>query len=974
MNIGDTLHGFTLTDQRPLPETGGDGLYFIHEKSGARLLYLANEDDNKTFGIGFRTPSANSTGVAHILEHSVLNGSKKYRTKEPFMDLAKSSLATFLNAMTFSDKTIFPVASRNDKDFAHLMDVYLDAVFNPSIYVTKEIFLQEGWHYHLERPEDPITYRGVVYNEMRGALSGADEQVVDAVLAALYPDTIYGYESGGDPYEITDLTYEAFLNFHRTLYHPSNSYLFLYGEMDLASVLARIDNGYLNRYNKADIDSALALQAPFAEAKEVETTFAVATGDETEGKDQLVYSVIFGTRTNPRDLFLADLFADALIDSQAGPLRKALLAAGLGADVSSMSSDGIQIPFGLILKDTDAARKDDFVRVVEDTVRDLIANGIPQELLLSSLNKIEFGYREASGYATRGIIYYINAFESWLYDESPFDALAYDAPLAALRQDILDGKLEAELQTRFLDNPHKVILTARPDPGKNERRDAAVEAKLAAYKDALSEDEIQELVRATERLLARQNRQDSPEERATLPVLKLSDIDTTVTPVPRDERTVGGARVLLHDLFTSGIVYLDVLFDTAHIGAEDLSDYSLLTTLLGALDTSAHSYSELVTDEYLYTGGVSLSPTLYSDYNKRGVFYPRLALSTRLLATADPEKVFELMRETLCDTVFDDTDRIHEVIQMLRLRMEMGIFQKGHSVVSARAKSYLSQQAKYGEAVSGLDFLFYLQDLDKNFDAVKETLVARLKALHNRLLTRNGLLVSITGAESDCEALFPALERFLAAFPDDAIPAADFLPAVAIANEGIQSAAGVQYVAQAADLTNYGVPYSGKLEVLSNLLSYEYLYNEVRAKGGAYGQGIRFSRNGFMSVYSYRDPNLSKTFDVYAGLADWLRQLDFDDDRLRPFIIGTMNRFNPALTARAKGVLDLSFAVTGQTFADVERVQAEALDTDIDDLRGYADALGQAIGANIRCVLGSAARIQAEAGLFDRLLRLESGE
>ncbi len=974
MNIGDTLHGFTLTDRRPLPETGGDGLYFIHEKSGARLLYLANDDDNKTFGIGFRTPSANSTGVAHILEHSVLNGSKKYRTKEPFMDLAKSSLATFLNAMTFSDKTIYPVASRNDKDFAHLMDVYLDAVFNPSIYVTKEIFLQEGWHYHLERPEDPITYRGVVYNEMRGALSGADEQVVDAVLAALYPDTIYGFESGGDPYEIPTLTYEAFLNFHRALYHPSNSYLFLYGKMDLAAVLARINNGYLSRYSKADVKSTLALQAPFAAPKEVETTFAVASGDETEGKDQLVYSVIFGTRTKPRDLFLADLFADALIDSQAGPLRKALLAAGLGADVVSMSSDGIQIPFGIILKDTDAVQKDAFVQVIEDTVRELIAEGIPQELLLSSLNKIEFGYREASGYATRGIIYYINAFESWLYDESPFDALAYDAPLAELRQDILDGKLEAELQTRFLDNPHKVIVTARPDPGKNERRDAEVEAQLAAYKDSLSEEDIQNLINATERLLARQNRQDSAEERATLPVLKLSDIDTAVTPVPREERNLGGARVLLHDLFTSGIVYLDVLFDASHIAADELRDYSLLTALIGALDTSTRNYSELVTDEYLYTGGISLNPTIYSDYNKRGVFYPRLALSTRLLATSDPDKVFALMRDTLCNTIFDDTDRIHEVIQMLRLRMEMGIFQKGHSVVSARAKSYLSQQAKYGEALSGLDFLFYLQELDKNFDATKDAFIARLKSLYARLLTSDGLLVSITGAKADCETFFPALESFIAMLPKESYPSADFLPAVAIANEGIQSAAGVQYVAQAADLTDYGVSYSGKLEVLSNLLSYEYLYNEVRAKGGAYGQGIRFSRNGFMSVYSYRDPNLSQTFDVYAGLADWLRDLDFDDERLRPFIIGTMNRFNPALTARAKGVLDLTFVVTGQTFADVERVQSEALDTDIDDLRGYADALGQAIAANIRCVLGSAARIQAEADLFDRVLRLESGE
>lgn len=971
VQVNERLHGFLLEERRPLEEIGGEGLLFRHEQSGARLLVLANEDDNKTFGIGFRTPSANSTGVAHILEHSVLNGSRKYKVKEPFMELAKTSLATFLNAMTFSDKTIYPVASRNEADFMNLMDVYLDAVFHPAIYEEKRIFLQEGWHYHLERPEDEITYRGVVYNEMRGALSAADDQVHDAVMEALYPDTVYGYESGGDPYVIPDLTYEAFLDFHRKLYHPVNSYLFLYGKVDLDKVLAHIDGEYLSDFTPIEVDSRLALQAPFAAPRRLEASYSVGKDDETAGKDHLVYATIFGTRTSLRDMFLADLVRDALIDSQAGPLRKALLAKGIGADISAVSSDGVQIPFGIVAKDAEAGQMDEFVATIEETLRTLIAEGLDQDLLLASLNKIEFAFRESSGYATRGIVHYINAFESWLYDESPFDALAYNAPLAALREDVQSGRLAEELRARFLDNPHKVIMTVRPEAGKNERKDEALRERLAAVKAGLSEAELAAMVAETQALIERQNADDSPEAKATLPTLALQDVDLDLGAVPPRISEVAGAEVLQTDLFAAGIVYADLSFRSEHIEKEALCDYALLTSLIGAMDSESYDYGRLVTEEYLKTGGITVSPAIYSDFNDPEVYRPRLNVSTRMLAGADPADFFHLLEEMLLRTRLDDERRLREVIQMLRTRMEMGIFQQGHAVASARAKSYLSGGSKYGEALAGLDLLFYLQDLDRHFDERKEALIARLKALYARLLDRQGLVVGLTGEAADTDAFLAPLADFLAKLPAERRPRADFLPAPQRLNEGIGSAAGVQYVAQAADLRDYGVRYNGRLEVLSNLLSYEYLYNEIRAKGGAYGQGISFARSGLMGLYSYRDPNLTETLAVYRGLADWLEGLEDDPERLRPLIIGTMTRFNPAMTERAKGLMNLRFHLTGQTVADVEKAEAEALATTAADLRALAPALRQAVAANVLCVLGNGSKIAAHKDLFETVIRLE---
>lgn len=972
MEINQQISGFRLIEERSVPETDSLGRLFIHEKSGARLLQLANNDSNKVFGIGFRTPSENSTGVAHILEHSVLNGSRKYRTKEPFMDLLRSSLSTFLNAMTFSDKTIYPVASQNDKDFDHLMDVYLDAVFHPAIYETKEIFLQEGWHYHIEKPEDDLTYRGVVYNEMRGALSSADAQVTDQILSCLYPDTIYGKESGGDPYEIPSLSYEAFLDFHRRLYHPSNSYIFIYGDGDIEHFLSHIDAEYLSHYDKEEVDSSISWQDAFAKTQEVEVTYSVAPDADTTDKDFLAYAVSLGTRKAPADIFVEEVLSEVLVDSQAGPVKNALLAAGIGEDVSAFSNDGLQIPFGIIAKETDAAKRDDFVRIVEDTLRGLVRDGIDKDLLTAAVNKMEYALREAEGYTTRGIIYYINAFETWLYDGDPFEALSYNDTLSALRANIASDYYERYIEERILNNPHKVILTARPQPGLNDEKDAAIAEKLAAYKASLSEAEVAALVDETQRLLARQNSEDSAEAKATIPHLERDDVTGSFPVIPCNEETIAGVTVLHHPLFTAGIDYTDMLLSLDHIDVDDLPYLSLLTSLIGAVDTENYSYSALSTAEYLTSGGIRITSRAIQDYHNPDVFTHKLLVSSKTLSPEDTAGFLNLAWEQLTKSDFSDKKRFREVVQMLKNQIQMGIFQQGHTVVAGRVTAYHSAFSRFNEYLNGLDFLFFLQDLDNHFDERFDAVRARVEDLYAKLLTRKGMIVSVTGSDESYAAIRPLLAEWLERLPDVDYPHADWQVPVEVLNEGIQSSANVQYVAKGADLRALGVTYSGVMEVLSNLLTNDYLYNNIRAKGGAYGQGIRFSRNGSVSCYSYRDPNLENTIAVYDGMADWLENLELDEASLTNVIIGVMNRFNPVMTARAQGSWSLTSRINGAKREDIVQAQEEALAATVDDLRAYAPALRQAMAENHLCVLGGSERVKQAGALFEHVIKLEN--
>lgn len=972
MEVGQSYHGFKLLEEKRINEAQALGRIFEHEKTKARLLHLENDDDNKVFGVGFRTPSQNSTGVAHIVEHCVLNGSRKYTTKEPFMDLIKGSLQTFLNAMTFSDKTIYPVASRNDKDFENLMDVYLDAVFHPAIYTTKEIFLQEGWHYHIEKEEDALEYKGVVYNEMKGALSGAEEQVSDQIDQSLFPDTIYGYESGGDPYVIPELTYEAFLDFHSKYYHPSNAYFFIYGDGDILKYLSHIDGEYLSHYDHLDVDSSISLQAPFPEKKTVYREYSVSPDDDIENKDYLSYNVMLGTRKDMIDLLAEEILSDVLIDSQSAPLKNALLKADIAEDIYSQSKDGLQIPFSIVAKNADKDRLPEFVEIIETTLKDLIAQGIDKKLLISSLNKTEYRYRETGSYSTQGILHYIHAFESWLYDGSPFDALEYDRIFRTLREKIDSDFFETYLQERVLDNPHKTILVSSPKPGMNSDRDRDIAQHLADMKGSLSPEALQELIAETKTLLQRQNSSDTPEQRATIPKLSLADVSTDIPSFPRAVSTFEEVTILSHDLFTSGITYMELLFDISHLSPEDIPLMTLLCEAIGAMDTENYTYSELDTEEYLATGGIFFTPTVYRDFREKDQLYPKLAISGKAIGTDNFKRLLELIFEMMTRTDFSSKKRFKEICQMLKSRTESGIYSQGHLVTVSRAASYFSPYHKYQESIKGLDFLFFLQDLVKNFDEKYEETLQRIRDLYLRLFTKEGLLVNLTAGGEDLEKAQALVEDFIPSLPAVSFKKSPLQFDLAKNNEGIQSASNVQYVAQAYDISFGEGTYSGEMEVLASVLSHEYLYNNIRAKGGAYGAGIQFGSSGTTILFSYRDPQLVRTLGIYKNIGDYLETLDLSPEDFNAYIIGATRKFNPALTSLSKGRLDMTMYITGQKTEDIQRAQEEALSTTMDRLKDYAPLLREASETNYICVLGNSEVIKENKDIFNNIIKLEN--
>ncbi|MDO5688711.1 MAG: insulinase family protein [Tissierellia bacterium] len=968
MDTGRIYSGFRLLRVEWVQEVNAQALIFEHEVTGARLLKLSCDDNNKVFGIGFRTPPKDSTGVAHIVEHCVLSGSRKYKTKEPFMDLYKGSLQTFLNAMTFGDKTIYPVASRNDTDFRNLMDVYLDAVLYPAIGEIREIFMQEGWHYELFHKEDPIIYRGVVYNEMRGAMSAPEDQVDEFIDQSLFPDTVYSNHSGGDPYEIPNLSYEAFLDFHRNYYHPSNSYIFLYGDGDTEAELDHIQE-YLQDFDRLEIDSEIPMQPLFEEPRR--ESYEYSTTDEVDGLDRdfLVYNVLFGESINGLDRRIADLLKEALVDSDAAPIKRALLDKGMGEDIYSSGYAVQQLPFSIIVKNTSARRQEEFETTIQQVLQGIVRKGLDERLMISTLNKYEYHLREGSGYSTRGIIYFIEAFKSWLYGGDPLEALRYEKEFQQLREGIKNGLFERYIQDRLLDNNHKTILSVTPNVGLNEQRDREVAGQLAAYKSSLTEAQLEELIRESEALNDYQSAPDTPEAKSTIPRLSLDEVTRKLEEIPREEIKVGETTILYHEQFTGGINYLDLVFDISHIKPEDVPLVALLGEMLGSVGTRKLSYGELTKEIFIQSGGINFKPVVYSAHQDEDEIYPKFFVSTKVLGN-DLSKVLELIQSILTESVLDQSKRFKEIVQEIKSGIEMSIFQNGHMCAASRAKSYLIKSAKYNELINGFDFFDFIQETEKALKSGGTRVMDQIQRVYWELLTRQGLILNLTGDRAALDSLQENLSKLLEIIPNTRpLQRLDGV-GLNVGNEGIQSSANVQYVSKTASLKEMDIPFTGKLTVLTSLLSREYLHNNIRARGGAYGAGIAATR-GAITTYSYRDPNLEETIKVYDEMGDYLENLELSQEDLTSLIIGTLGKFDPPLTAQAKGALDLSMYIAGYDNQTIEGYIEEAMSTTLEDLRAFAKPLTEGMEKNHLCVLGSMSKIKENADLFDEIVDLK---
>lgn len=964
--INKTYNGFKLLEEKDVKEVNSISRIFIHEKTDAKLIYLSNDDNNKVFTVGFRTPPEDSTGAPHIIEHSVLSGSRKYKTKEPFMDLIKGSLQTFLNAMTYPDKTIYPVASRNDKDFQNLMDVYLDAVFHPRIYEMPEIFMQEGWHYEIMDKDDPIVYKGVVYNEMRGAYSSAESLLIERISQSLFPDTIYKYSSGGDPYVIPELTYENFLKFHSKYYHPSNSYIYLYGDGDVLEHLEYLDREYLSEFDKRDIDTEIKLQEPVK--NDLVEYYPISEEENDENRDYLSLNFVLGKATNAKDELMNDIINDVLINSSASPIKEALLDAQIGEDILGASTGGIQPVFSIISKNAKENQKYEFKKIVFDTLKKLIQEGIDKRLIEATINKLEYSLREADGYATVGIVYGFNIFDSWLYDGNPLTNLEYEDTLKFFRDALKTDYYEDFLQKNFIENNHQSLVVLKPQKGLAEEKDKIMEEQLAAYKASLSRDELNILIEKNKALEIFQQSEDTIEDKDTIPKLSIEDVNNKPLHIDQDVYKED-VTILHHDLFTSGIIYLDLVFDLAHIDKELIPYINLLTQIIGDVDTENYSYADLSNEIYINTGGIDLNASVLSD-KKSDDFYPKLIVSGKVIRQKT-DQMFKLILELITNTKLENKKRIKEIINQIKSRIEMSIYNSGHAVASSRVISYFSKSGKYMEILSGLDFLWFIEDLSKNFDEKSDHILENLKKVYNLMFNKNDLIINLTGEKEDLELIRKNLKIVTNVLSQEKYEKIDLDLQLEKLNEGILSSSNVQYVSKGYNLEKLGYEYKGSMSVLSTILSRDYLHNRIRAQGGAYGAGISFNLQGDVSTFSYRDPNLLETLQIYDELSNYLKNLDISKEDLTNYIIGTMNKLDPPLTAAQKGQIGLSRFITHLDYDQVKKQMDEVLSTTEKDIKDYHILLEEIMKQDYLCVFGNETKIKQNKDVFLNLVQLK---
>ena len=976
MSIFD-LNAYEVVLTEDLPDLKSKGYLLKHKKSGARVLLMENDDENKVFTIGFRTPPSDSTGVPHIMEHSVLCGSRDFPVKDPFVELVKGSLNTFLNAMTYPDKTVYPVASCNDKDFQNLMHVYMDAVFYPNIYQHDEIFRQEGWSYKLDEPDGKLEYNGVVYNEMKGAFSSPEGVLDRVILNSLFPDTSYAYESGGDPEEIPNLTYEQFLDFHRKYYHPSNSYIYLYGDMDMEEKLKWLDENYLCEFDAAEVDSEICFQKPFDKMIEVEKTYSISSEETEEENTYLSYNKVIATSLDEKLYQAFQILDYALLSAPGAPLKKALMDAGIGKDIMGSYDNGIYQPiFSIIAKNAEPQQKEQFVQVIEDTLRKIVEDGIDRKALEAGINYHEFRFREADfGNYPKGLMYGLDLFDSWLYDEKkPFIHMQAIPTFAFLKEQIGTRYFEDLIQKWILDNPHGSMVIVKPERGRTARMDRELEEKLQTYKAGPSPDEVEKLARDTAELIVYQESEDAREDMEKIPVLGREDISREIAPICNEERVCGGIPMVYHNVETNGIGYVTLLFDLSGVPEEKLPYVGMLQAVLGIIDTTHYEYGELFNEINVHTGGIGTSLELYPDVTKvkekefRATFemkgkalYPKM------------DVLFKMMREILTESKLEDEKRLKEILSMLKSRLQMSFLSSGHTTAALRALSYSSPLSKFKDDTDGIGYYEAVKEIEEHFEEKKEELIANLKELAARIFRADNLMISYTAAPEGLDAVEKEMETFkngLFERTDGDEQENRCILHCVKRNEGFKTSSKVQYVARTGNFIDGGAAYSGALHILKVILSYDYLWQNIRVKGGAYGCMCNFNRIGEGYLISYRDPNLEKTIDVYEKVTEYLRNFEADDRDMNKYIIGTISNIDRPMNPSAKGTRSMNLYMNHVTEEMIRKEREEILNAGQEEIRALADVVAAMLAADQLCVIGSEEKIEEQKALFGEVRTL----
>lgn len=967
---GSRAHGFTVLSAEELPEIDGDAFVLSHEKSGTRLLYLRNADSNKAFSIAFKTPPKDDTGVFHILEHSVLNGSQKFPVKEPFVNLLKTSMQTFLNALTFADKTMYPVASTNEQDLLNLMDVYLDAVLHPSIYRKREVFEQEGWHFELAEPEEAETdsqagrlrYNGVVYNEMKGALSDASSVLFDELQAALFPNTSYRFESGGEPSAIPTLTYEGYLDEHRRHYRLDNSYLTLYGDMDIDRILTFLDEQYLSpvadeqaadraaRMAEAGVDER-ALEARELTLQEPVCSLGIVRTMDTAPENACMgLAFVVGHAQDRTRVMAVDVLLDAIMGSNEAPLKRALLDAQLAGDAMGSLAEAALQPFAIIeIKDLQEGAAKRFRNVVFDELGRLADGGLDHALVEASLSRYEFIMRECEYGMADGVALAISSLSGWLYDDDAATRyLRYEDDFAFLRKALETDYFETLIREVFLDNPHQAEAEVRPE----KRTGASDEAKrLAAIEETLTDEDFSRIEESVERLRRMQSEPDSPEAIATLPRLLLTDVQDAPAEPAYALNKAAPLPCIRHEVPTHGIAYAYRYFNLGGIPFDELPYATVLCSVLGKLGTARHSAADIDTLVNGKLGNLAFFTETYEDADNPSKVGLKLVVSASALSK-NLAQLAALPSEIISETDFSDVAKIKDILTQRRIGMEQSFAQAGHSAAMARLSSYCQPAGVLREQLGGVNYYRFLKELLARFDEEASTLPQRLESLAARIFTRTNLTMSFAGAREDYHAFWNLLEDL----PEGKAAESELvIPEPRILNEAFIVPTDICYAAKGFDRRQLeGIaPYTAAWQAGARALTYDYLWNEVRVRGGAYGVGFQANRTGALRFYSYRDPHLDETLARFDGAAQWLRNLEPTPEDLDGYVVSTVAGFDNPLKARALMRRQDACFFCGRTPEDRLQSRAEMLGTTQQDLATLAEAIGKACSKQAFCAFGN---------------------
>lgn len=971
MTIRD-LKEYELIEEREIADVKSQSFLLKHKKSGARIAILSNEDDNKVFYIGFRTTPEDETGVPHIIEHTTLCGSEKFPVKDPFIELAKGSLNTFLNAMTYPDKTVYPIGSCNEQDFKNLMDVYLDAVFHPNITKYEEIFKQEGWHYELESEDAPIEINGVVYNEMKGAYSSPDEVLQNQIYRALFPDNTYSKDSGGNPVYIPTLTYEDYLEFYHKYYHPSNSYIYLYGDMDIVERLQFLDREYLSNYEYLKVESEIVPQKSFEKVKEVVADYSIASDDPEENQTYLSFNRVIDTALNKKLYQAFDVLDYALVSAPGAPVRQALIDAGIGEDVYGSFDSGIYQPvFSVVAKNANGSDKEQFLGIIEDTLRTIVKEGINKESLLAGINSSEFRFREADfGQFPKGLLYGLQCFDSWLFDdEKPFLHLECLDTFAELKKEVETGYFETLIQKYLLDNTHGATVVVKPKRGKNNEEEILLKEKLEKYKESLSEAEVKKMVEDTAHLRQYQEEPSSEEDLKKLPMLTREDMRKEAQPFSNIEKNLDGLKVVWHDVAANGIDYITLMFDADDMEERNLSYMGLLASVLGYVNTKSYSYADLANAINIYTGGISSGANIYPDLNRQGEVIAKYEIRIKVLED-NLEKALKLTDEIIHTSKLSDIKRLTEIVSQTKARLQVALSSSGHTVAAMRSMANFSKYAYYQDALHGIAYYRFICETEQLLKKNPDYVIEQLQAMVSQLFAQNRLLISFTAEESAYKKAAPLMTEYLKRLKEKSEIGAKTQIRFEPYKEGFIDASQIQYVARSGNFIQKGFEYTGYLRLLKVILGYDYLWINVRVKGGAYGCMNSFLRSGEGYFVSYRDPNLEKTNEIYEKIPEYIRSFQPDERDMTKYIIGTFSALDTPMNPEAKGSRSMSAYLEGLTFEQIQAERDELLNAQPKNIQGLADLVQAILEDGHFCVIGNENMVKQAYSMFDKVEKL----